>query len=113
MSSIPPIPPPTGEMPQSMKRVDESIASKRLNLMCFLLALVACLVNPHQISLVIGSFWPILIVTALVLPLFVPSSRLRRGRQVYMSIIVGVSIGCYLAVRQHYDEFVAINDSIH
>jgi hypothetical protein len=77
------------------------------------LALVACLISPHQISLIIGSFWPVLLPAALVLPLFVPSLRLRRGRQLYVSILVGVSIGCYLVVQQHYDEFVSINNSIH
>ena len=111
MSNIPPIPPPTGEVPRTLKRIDQSRPDRRLNAVCFFLPLVACLLSPYQIGLMLGSFWPILIVAALGLPLFVPSSRLRRGRQAYASILAGLSLGCYLVVQQHYEEFVAINNS--
>ena len=112
MSDIPPIPPPTGEVPTRLKRMDQSKPDQRLNAMFFFLALVTCLINPYQISLIISLFWPVLLVAALVVMLFVPSLRSRRGRQVYVFIVAGLSLGCYLVVRQHYEEFVAITNSI-
>jgi hypothetical protein len=90
MSNLPPIPPPTGDMPPRLRRVDHSKPDTRLNVVSFVVPFLGCLAGPREISLIIGSFWHVLLLAALAFPFMVPAVRLRRGRQVFVSILMGL-----------------------